>query len=173
MGLKMAQSTKSPTGSEGSASANKRRRLPKWLRLTIVIVLIVGIAGGAAWGFMQLRNKKTSVCTGGENGLATQAAAVLNPDTVNELGEVVKNIQGTKNYETDPNCLFPVVQYYIYTSNQQAAQDSFNKLQAVYGDSTGFDAVYAGKILTMDQIKAQIESLTTINEQIKANTKFF
>jgi hypothetical protein len=169
----MAQSKHSPTDTVVNKPARKRRGLPKWLWIAAALVLTVGIVAGVAWGFMQLRDNKSAVCTSGENGLATQAAAVLNPDTVNELGDVVKKIQSTKNYESDPNCLFPVVQYYVYVTDQPSAQDSFNKLQAVYSDGVGYDAVYAGKTLTMDQIKAQIDSLTIINDQIKANTKFF
>jgi hypothetical protein len=81
----------------------------------------------------------------------------------NKFKQVVTKIQSIKNYQQDPNCLYPIVAYYISTGDTQSATTYLTKLQAVYKPSVGYNQYIAPNALTIAQLKSEI-SVVKYNE---------
>jgi hypothetical protein len=93
------------------------------------------------------------------------ASRYLSPSNVAKLKEVVNNIQKTPNYQQDPNCLYPVVAYYINISDSHNGSMYLNKLEKVYKPSQGFSK-YLGSTYVISTLKNDIKSIQANNKNI-------
>lgn len=172
MGGKMAQQ---PDGSlKKTALPKKGARVPKKVLVLLGVVLVVVAAGGVYWAYQyNTQRKHPIICSADDNGLAVQASAALEDGKdINELKNLVEKIQSTTNYQQDPNCLYPIVQYYIMTNNQSEAQKYLDELKLVYKQEGDIYPLYSPPN-ELQSLQDQINNLTQINESIKANTTFF
>jgi hypothetical protein len=113
----------------------------------ITVIIIVVIAGLIVW-HKKSSNKTTShanteLCNKSENSpIYSQAASVLDQSKIKDLAKVVDKIKSQRNYQSDPNCLYPVVVYYSYNYDYQNAKKYYDMLQKVYDSKKGFAKVY-------------------------------
>ena len=109
---------------------------PKNLILALFVVsAAVGVA--VAVNFHLARTACSNPFTG---SILNEAARSLDQSKQVQLQSVVKTIRAKHNFDRDPNCMYVVVSYDIYTSNITSARDDLNKLKQVYNAKQGLDA---------------------------------
>ena len=133
------------------------------LAIVIIVVAIVEI------------NKKVSedtamaVCTTQANlpVLMTAMSDIYQQNTGN-LGNDIQNIETINNYQHDPNCLYPIVYYYINTSNEQQASIYLNKIKDVYSTKVGFNPVI-GEVESLQSLESDVAFMKQNSATIKSN----
>jgi hypothetical protein len=107
------------------------------------VVIFVALLLSAAWYLYAKTNSKegaktTDPCSG---KLLDEAAGLLYPTDFTksaQLQSLAAKIVKSDNYDKYPNCLYPVMQSYVYMGDLDKAIQTFNKLEAVYGDGSSF-----------------------------------
>lgn len=79
----------------------------------------------------------------------------LSPDKTAQLQKIVDKIKKTDKYTLDPNCLYPMVFYYIKIGDPANAQTNLDLLKRVYNPPKDYSAaigypVYSVKVLESD-----------------------
>ncbi len=64
--------------------------------------------------------------------LLTRSKVSLEPPQPAELSKVAAEIRNLSGYDTDPNCLYVVVNYNLQVSDSESARSNFNKLKDNY-----------------------------------------
>jgi hypothetical protein len=86
--------------------------------------------------------KNSKVCTTKQNfPILMQAAGYIYQGNYQKLSQSITAIEKLKNYQYDPNCLYAVLTYNIYTGNIKDATNYLNDLKRVY-PRQGFSKVY-------------------------------
>lgn len=183
MTTKMSHKLKKPSKVVVSGDIKRSGlRLPKLSKKILVIGLaclggLVFIVLTVALTRSVLNNKDDSVqrmavcTTKASNNIAVEASRFLPPSQYKQLKVVNDKIQKLPNYEKDPNCLFPIVQYYVYTNDEKNAKLYYNKLVLVYDSKTGFDKYYTAYAKNLDDVKKSIDNVVAYNQQAQKNVK--
>ena len=75
----------------------------------------------------------TTVCTNKTNTpILLNAATAISEQNVQMQQQTVAQIEKLPNYQQDPNCLYPIVKYYIQVEDAQNAGKYLALLQTVY-----------------------------------------
>jgi hypothetical protein len=157
---------------------------PGWKRLfggrlsfVIPLILLLVLFGLVGWfSYQQLKKRTTAanepVCSVNEGAvLRDEAAANLKSSKVKELGSVVERIKQVKGFESDPNCLYPIIRYYLYLSDAKNAQQFYDKLAAVYDEKTGLAPEY-NTTDTLKTLKKRIAAAKQFNQSVDKNVRY-
>lgn len=101
--------------------------------------------------------------------ILTQAAAAFTANDVTEQRKIVNRVTHIFRYDTQPNYMYVVTQYYINLSDSVNARKSYNKLMVVYNSNKGFSKNFGSYVLTTDQLKQSVEFLEKKESTDKAN----
>jgi hypothetical protein len=146
---------------------DSQKKLPRSkLLLIAAIVLGVVLLGVGVWSYLKYREAKSIVCG---DKLSQQAAASLTPSNYQVLKVIVDRIAKLPNYEKDPNCLYPIIQYDVYVKNEKDAQDKLAKLQKVYNPKKGFNDAYDPWVKDLKQVEERVAEIKKFNEQVNKN----
>jgi len=145
------------------------------------ILLISAVIVVVVTSFLLITNNKPSktnstvaienkVCTQEKNTpLLMQAAGYIYQQNYSALSQPVSKIEQLKNYQYDPNCLYAVLTYNIYTGNISGAYNYLNDLKKVY-PKQGLSKMYvdpdnlANLTLEVQSMQAEMNNKTkTVN----------
>lgn len=132
----------------------------------VVVVLLLVVAGTVI--YTNRKQSVSGVCSNNQ-ALIDTAAAALDPSKIPELAQVVSKIQSISGYESDPNCLYPIVEYYVYTNDASAAKSSLTQLEAVYDPQVGLAPQYSLGFTSIDNLKQQIGFVEKFNADLQNN----
>jgi predicted negative regulator of RcsB-dependent stress response len=147
-----------------------KKKLVKFSVLTVLILgLIVG--GGFLANYQYYKNRKCN--SKADNPLYKEAASVMTQTKYRELEQVVNKIKKQHNYLSDADCIYPVVEYYVIVGDIPKANEAFGQLERVYNKQKGLSKVYAATASTIDDVKAQLKQLDSVNEQFNKKRQYF
>lgn len=137
---------------------------------TIIGCVVVVLFLFAAVTVIYTNRKQTvsGVCSR-DQALIDAAATALDPSKIPELAQVVSKIQSISGYESDPNCLYPIVEYYVYTNDATAAKSSLIQLEAVFDSQVGLAPQYSSVFVSIDNLKQQIGFVEQFNADLQNN----
>ncbi len=145
-------------------------KMPKrMIVVTSVIVLMLLVSG---WFFWQHRSAKNANAPKCSVAILKEAAPNLGAEKVTQLQKTADKIKKIKGYDTDPNCLYVVLNYSINNGDAGAASDQFKQLQAVYSDKTGFNSSL-GFTKSLSLLKSDIAYLVHGQKQAEQNMSTF
>lgn len=133
-----------------------------WLTSIIGAIILIIIAGLVVF-FINRNNTKTTA-TDACSSKSTQyilkeASPLLSPTVeVTKLQSLVSKIQQISNYQKDPNCLYPIVLYYINTSNAKESSFYLNEFLNAYGPGHGFSPLL-GPVYPTSTLKADVAAI--------------
>ena len=87
------------------------------------------------------------------------------------LGQVVGTIEGLKNYNRDPNCLYIVLVYTIATGDPVASQNYLNEYTQVYDPAIGLSPSFTVSIQPLDTLKSDVAFLVQNKQGATTQTK--
>lgn len=149
----------------------KKRTWIIWLVLTVVVVIL---AAGGVW---LASNNKLAITLAGHKRVVTKSVicdndvitkyndAVMKPhesfaEYIAQLEGVSKEVEAKANYDTDPNCLFIVYQYYVLQTDPdtEKLRGIWNKLSEINENGVYLD----GNIINPDSLRRMDDKLRTI-----------
>jgi len=139
-----------------------------------LISIVVGTVTGlmlivAALVGLQQYNKRQSekyVCSDKSgNGIASNIGAGLVYSQANVLKKTVAEIKKQTNYQKDPTCMYPIVEYYVYINDTNKARESYDVLQKIY-DAKRLQRVYPNQPVKLTEIKKQIDDVAAQNKAL-------
>jgi hypothetical protein len=95
----------------------------------------------------------------GDNDKIQQFATIVS-------GEILPN----PDHVTDQNCLYAVVNYYVYIGDLENAQASFARLEGIYDADRGFSFLY-GQTASMETLRMRLDNLAIIVRDAEANMR--
>jgi hypothetical protein len=135
----------------------------KKMIVTAAVVVVLLLAAGGAYYFWPGRSHKSSgVCS---DKTLSESAPFLNDNKAAELVGTVQYIERQPNYQTDPNCLYVLTQYYIGVSNAGSARQNYDLLVKVYQPDPGYNPALTASAQAPDQLLPQIEFLEQQTKQ--------
>lgn len=99
-----------------------------------------------------------------------KAANNFDVSKVDDLKENVIETRRLKNYTSDANCLYVVLQYDFIKSDYKQAKVDYRSLEKVYRPSRGFDQSLGVDRKSLAQLNANVQFLKTVNDQFLKNT---
>lgn len=151
------------------------KRIPRQIRflLLVVLILLIAIPSWIAYRDHQRDAKAVkSICSTAPGGVLEKAAPLLNKVSKNaDLKKIVDSIQATPNYSRDPNCMYPIVSYYINTGDYDNAKTNLDKLVVVYDPQKGFSSALGTYTKNISTLKADVNYLNTFNQELKKNSE--
>jgi len=123
-------STEDTKNSTGQAAGKESLRKIPLLLIGILIIVIVALVA-----FKNRTQSSMVVCS---DDVLRKAAAAQDVTKIQELKLVVDTIKGTKYYEQDASCVYPLVRYDLNLEDPTAAQHDLDILKASYQPSVGF-----------------------------------
>jgi hypothetical protein len=99
----------------------------------IIVVVLVVVIGLVFYNWYQSRGDNT--CTSGKNAVVLKeaVAAFDTNDTVPEQ-QVVSKVQGFRNYQKDPSCMYIVTVSAVLNEQLPQAQSSLNQFNKAYSN---------------------------------------
>ena len=153
--------------------SNKGVRTPKKILKYVLVILIIGIVGLGA-KYLKGQYDSTHMCNGRENSpIYVEAANNLTQTKYQELEKTIQKIKKQDSYQKDPNCLYPIVGYYVIVGEVSNAKTAYSELEKVYNADRKFVKVYGPTVTTVNDVKAQIDTLDKVNEQFINNRQFY
>lgn len=104
-----------------------------------------------------------------------EAGTSLDPSGYIMLGETISKIKKIPKFERDPNCLYPIVIYYINTSDYINSRLYLSKMEKVYNTNNRLNpALGDTKTLkslesTVDYLKKDLERLSNNSDKERGN----
>lgn len=140
----------------------------------VVIFLILGL--WSWYAFTHRPSKKTSqsvaknICgTPANLPVLESAAANLDPANVAQLQPFAMQIQNIPFYQTDPNCLYPIVTYYINLGDAKNARANLTQLTLVYNADTGYSSHLGLDAKKPEQLDVIVKGLEDIEKSSQNN----
>lgn len=145
---------------------NKQTRL-----ILIGMFLVLVLAGGYALFSRHAELAKTpgTACTNNPNGVLKEAAKFLEPSKSADLKKTINKIQTIKGYEKDPNCLNPIVTYYINVSDYQNAKFYMDMLEKRYATNSSFSNQLGSGVKNIATLRSDIAFLKKVVESKQKN----
>lgn len=138
--------------------------------LLVITIFVISIALSLFINEKYFGFAETDLCRGKSTSpIYKEAAKVLNPTASTKLRSVVTKIEKMKNYDKDPNCLYPIVVYYMNISDSKAARPHFNKLESLTGSDKYLSSDYSVISYSNSEIKTNLDQLDKIFEQASKN----
>jgi hypothetical protein len=141
----------------------KNKKTKKFLLLIAAISSIIVVSAGGYflyqefWVFNQCRNTSESL-------LYDKASEALESRGIDKINDIEAEIKLHRNYDKDPNCLYPMVAGSLIRGDIVNAQNHFEKLEKVYSSKEGFADTYElNQSGNYNTLKASIEELTKNN----------
>lgn len=152
----------------------KTSRNKKIILIGLVLVLLMSTAVGY-WRYDSIKkNSISSYCNGKQdNPLYAEAAGLIDPAKVTQLGSLVKRIEGYQGYQKELNCLIPVVYYYVYAGDEAKAKSNFELLKPLYTNRSKVADVYKVRPISLEDIKINVDSVAEANKLRKEGTWTF
>lgn len=98
----------------------------------------------------------SSICS---KSVITEANVPLaNSDQV-ALTPVVDKIKKLKGFDTDPNCLYVVLQYDLATGDAAASRNDLNKYEKVYDPVVGLSDAFTVSIIPLEALRENVAFL--------------
>lgn len=91
----------------------------------------------------------------------------LSPKNVVKLEKQVREIEAIPGYDTDVNCLYVSLTYYINTSDAGKARELYDKLAAVYDTLEGYETVISDVALPLERLKSEVKFLEEQEDNIE------
>ena len=156
---------------EDSTKKPHKRRL-RGFNLFAVIVFIV------AMGFLGFKiiNRKL-VVQSGCGGQATspiydKAATLMAPNKINELKAYSEEITKKQGYESDANCIYPVLYYHLSIGDVPGAKTEYEKFKKAYVPQMKLAAAYKNAAGTLNDVDSQMKRLDNTQEEFNRNRTF-
>jgi hypothetical protein len=140
------------------AAVRKVRSHRRFKPAAIAFVVIVAVCTVIA--YVASRQKTPAVVSDGPRcsyAVLEKAKPALDVNKVAELEPQAKAIEQIDGYDTDVNCLYVVLTYYINTSDGIKARELYNKLVAVYDPAEGYETVIRDVTKTQEELKGEVE----------------
>jgi hypothetical protein len=130
----------------------------------IVVLIIVGFVWYRHDHNHNAQVSAAVVCTvSAHSSTLIQAAGAMYSDNIPAQAAAVNKIKEIPNYQRDPNCLYPMIIYYINTEDTKDANLYLSDYQAVYNSRKGLSGEYGTpkSIATLRSGIAAIKKTTT------------
>lgn len=130
-------------------------------KLIVVIggLVLLVIVFGLTVTVLKRSNKPAGSVAVCSDELLNQAAPLLEEKKYKELEPIARQIEGLKNYDKDPNCLFVVTTYYINVTDAKNARLNYDKLMLIYTPETQLQPAIAAKVRSPYTMRSSIEFL--------------
>lgn len=147
----------------------KRKKI---LAASLVLAILL-IAGGLMY---QPANgpgsQKALACSDGSEGsLLKEASGALDPsdeEAMKKLGGVVETIENTPGYETDYNCLYPVVIHNLEVADNEKARAGYESMKKAHGEGQALADDYRYRI-SLEDIGKRLEHAESYQERLEEN----
>lgn len=141
----------------------------------ILILLVVTTIGLVTKSYLDREKPKEQkavavvVC---DEKLITEASKSMAPEKYKQLKKVVDKIMQLPNYEKDPNCLYPVVVYYVNFHDETNAEMYYKKLAVVYDEKQGFSDHFGKYYAKLKDLQERLSGLQQFNAQRESNAMY-
>ena len=135
-----------------------------------LILIILSVVIYLIWtGKLNLSLSKTAkVCSAPQQTeLMKSVGGSLDPIQAFFLKDYIPKILSLKNYQKDPNCLYPLVVWYINTSNASDAEKYLKLLLPIYPGENKFISQIQMPIYSKDQLSKTVEGLLKTNDALR------
>jgi len=133
---------------------HKQVKLLQPKNLILAVVGVLAIVAIAITANVQLA--RTTCSNPFARSILTEAAKYLDQSKQQQLQPVVAKIRAKRNFDKDPNCMYVVVSYDIFSSSIVSARADLNKLKKIHGANQGFDSALG-----------KTESIATLESYVK------
>lgn len=152
----------------GVVSSGSNHGVPRGRWIIIAIVAVLGLSGVTAYYVMNKDPSKgdesitrTNVCKADTN---KQAASFMNGNTnAVEYGVFTQKIKEMKGHDSDPNCLYILLQHNLAKNISKGNDTYMSRLEKVYDTNNGFSPEF-GQTKSLQGLREQVASLKSINE---------
>ncbi len=156
---------------------SKSKSLIKKISFTLAIVIFLGIISFFIFKLLSSNSNSSKplvsvdVCTKPANiNLLKISSNDIYASNINQLATVVRKIQSLPSDEKSANCLYPIVWYYINTSNLSDSSKYLNDLKKVYNNKVGYNPILhftvSLKILEADVANIKKDNLYISNNAL-------
>jgi len=166
-------------------SAKKRFNLPKISnpfkksptkspkRITgIIVLVIIGLLAGGIYTLVTLRKAPeiSGLCKRqASSPIYKDAVRYLDAGRTTKLKDVVNKIKNQEQYDKDPNCLYPVVSYYLFMHDADNARKNYDLLEKAYNSKKGFSKDYGPAVASLSSLKQRTENTEKQNADLDKN----
>ncbi len=166
-----------PKGNESARTmdASKAKKPKKGIKLFAIAILVVVLSVAAYLIFIySQRNNVSKKVSNACAELSYEVAPLLDVRLSKNLEPYIVKIKSLPRYESDPNCIIPIVIYNINLSNESEATKYYNILDAFKGSKHTISTAYYNKgIVSIASVKTLLEGLRLRNSALKGNTLTF
>ena len=126
------------------ASFQKKFKFSKKYIIILLGTVLILVIGFIILFFTKTNNKLplNDVCTKYNSSLLNQAQASIADNNYPQLLKVVNRIKSLPGYTKDPNCLYPLVYYYVYAGYVSTAKNYLSLLYKVYVPNKGYSPIF-------------------------------
>lgn len=152
---------------------------------TVIKLLMVLVAAGLLGGFVffSVQNNKQDdnqalgevvmPCSDDSEGSILNRIASIDPanyEFMQQVEPIIEEITSAEGYANDPNCLYPLVVYYVFIGDPEASRQYYEQLSETYSEDAISDMfVYR---ISLDSMKFYVEHLEDVERQAAENTIF-
>lgn len=145
---------------------NPHNKLKKLLlnKISLIIAVVIVISVSITIYLTVFNNKTSSktiadVCTLPANiHLLKSFQNYVNNSLNNTHQSLINSIMSLPNYNRDPNCLYPIVYYYINIGDANNASSYLEQLKDVYRPTVGYNPVL-GQAISINTMQADISNM--------------
>lgn len=131
----------------------------KYLMAGVLVVLFAIIILAVFLSTYKKDNNVTAVKSDVCADLYPRIDKALKPINLNDLKTLSDEIQKRKDFDKDPDCLYPLVIYNVSSSHADQAQSYLDKLRGVYRSDVGFTKAYKHTYTDPDQLQQLLQFL--------------
>jgi hypothetical protein len=158
------------------ATVRNKKKLLQQALIALVAVLVIVLC--FIW-YKHVHDRRVVVaseqaCITGSNETTLKQAykAIAAPNVVTQK-QLITKLQMIPNYQKDPDCLYPIVMYYINVDDPQAASTNLNLLANVYNPKKGYGYFPGYPIESIATLKQDVATLQLNVKQSKNNVETF
>lgn len=126
----------------------------KKISLVTVSVLIIALLIFGVYTF--INRTPSRVCS---DEIIQQAAGAISENNVENLKSSYDRVIAENKYQTDPNCMYIVTNYFIRTGDYQQSRQSLEELKKVYNQEEGYSPLFGLKANDPDQLEPIVNFL--------------
>lgn len=143
----------------------------------IVVLLVLLLALGGTYLIIANNNNRSKEslktrCRPDSDASITKDAAIILDASKNgslrDLGKAIEPILADPEHEKDPNCMYPIVRYYLSISDAEKSKTAFVKFEQVYEKGFADDLYFAD----LESLRGQVDHQAKITEEAGANMLF-
>lgn len=166
LGQKKIEKTATPGLVAGDIRTS--RHAGRWFGLVgVVLVLVVG--------FLGIRTRfDDDGCNGKKvSNTYSLAAKYFSPANTADLKRVLGKIEKLRNADTDANCIYPFIVYYINTSDVVNAKMYLERFKKAYKKDVGIADVYSESARSDVDVIRRVENLNKAQIEFNKNRIYF